>query len=282
MGRSAEYVSRVASLEKFDPAKHHTSFSSGNFDLGVEKPPEGMRHWVRVKGSTPVPVPEYSIPAEIAIGSGTRGRSYLMVEGGAVWQTPVSWYGPEERWDISPGFRLGSTVRRPIASACLYCHVDRVEPIRGTENRYREPLFPRQAAIGCERCHGPGELHVAERTTKRSPLAVDTSIVNPRHLSPALQSAICEQCHLQGTERVNRRGRDMYEFRPGLPFEQFVSVYVRHPDIAEANKSVGQFEQMEQSRCFTGSGGKLGCTSCHDPHNAPKARQWTRTTGSDV
>ena len=268
MGRSAEYVSRAAPLEKYHPSGR-TAFTAGAFDLEVEKSPKGVWHRVHLRGPSPVPVPDMVLPAEIAIGSGTRGRSYLTVDHGSVWQTPVSWFGPDERWDVSPGFRLGNTVRRAIVPACLYCHVNQVEPVPGAENRYREPLFPSQTAIGCERCHGPGELHVAERTTDPVPPATDTSIVNPRHLSPALQFAICEQCHLQGEERVNRRGRDMFEFRPGLPFEQFVSVYVRHPDIAEPNRSVGQFEQMEQSRCFSRSG-RLLCTSCHDPHKGPE------------
>src|SRR5262249_21558138 len=34
-------------------------------------------------------------------------------------------------------------------------------------------------------------------------------------------------------------------------------------------RSVGQFEQMYTSRCFTESRGQLGCTSCHDPHQTP-------------
>ncbi|AMV23967.1 hypothetical protein VT84_06200 [Gemmata sp. SH-PL17] len=269
MGRSAALVSQATPIEKYAPSGH-TEFTSGPFALSIEKSPTEVRHRVRVLEPTPVPVSDVIIPAEIAIGSGTRGRSYLSVEGGAVWQTPVSWFGPEDRWDVSPGFHLGSMARRAIVPECLYCHVDRVEPVPGADNRYREPLLPVQAAIGCERCHGPGALHVAERTAGATP-QTDTSIVNPRHLAPALQSAICEQCHLQGEERVPRRGRDLFEYRPGLPFEQFVSVYVRHPDLAAANRSVGQFEQMEQSRCFTGSRGALLCTSCHDPHAAPDA-----------
>jgi predicted CXXCH cytochrome family protein len=33
---------------------------------------------------------------------------------------------------------------------------------------------------------------------------------------------------------------------------------------------VGQFEQMEQSRCFTAGRGQLHCTTCHDPHAVPE------------
>jgi hypothetical protein len=268
MGRSAALVGRGPEVERFDPAARPT-FTAGGFELSAEKTPAGMVH--RVKARDGSPPAEYAAPAEIAIGSGTRGRSYLTTDGGAVWQTPVSWFGPDARWDLSPGFRLGTGARRPIVPSCLFCHVDHVEPVPGAENRYNEPLFPGQVAIGCERCHGPGELHAAERSAGAVPDGPDTAIVNPRHLPPALQAAVCEQCHLQGEERVDRRGRDPREFRPGLPFELFVSAHVRHPDIAEAHKSVGQFEQMERSKCFTGTGGRLVCTSCHDPHASPAA-----------
>ena len=270
MGRSAERLTAGGgAIEKFDAAAH-ASFTAGGFDLSVERTPAGLVHRVKAKDGSPPG--EWSPVVQVAIGSGTRGRSYLTVEdGGAVWQTPLSWWGPEQRWDLSPGFRLGTAARRPVVPECLFCHVNHVEPVPGAENRFREPVFAGPAAIGCERCHGPGELHAAERAGGAAPGGPDTSIVNPKHLPPALKSAVCEQCHLQGERRVIRRGRELWEFRPGLPMELFQSVFVRHPDIADRHKSVGQFEQMEKSKCFTTSGGKLGCTSCHDPHGLPAA-----------
>jgi hypothetical protein len=279
MGRSAADVLHSEPIERYGESGK-TVFPSGVFDLEVERSAEAVWHRVRLREKTPEAVAEFALPAHVAIGSGTRGRSYLTVEDGAVWQTPVSWFGPDQRWDLSPGFRLGKSGRREILPACLYCHVDQVNPVPGAVNRYREPVFGKQLAIGCERCHGPGELHVAERSGAKILEGVDTSIVNPRHLTPALQSAICEQCHLQGEERVDRRGRDIFEYRPALPFEQFVSVHVIHPAAAKEYKSVGQFEQMEQSRCFTDAHYRQRCLTCHEP-NACVAPAEERRTKND-
>ena len=71
----------------------------------------------------------------------------------------------EDRWDISPGY--GEVVQQPnferaIHPDCLFCHTNRVRPVTGTLNRYEPPIFEGHA-IGCERCHGPGALHVEPR-----------------------------------------------------------------------------------------------------------------------
>ncbi|MFO0799082.1 MAG: hypothetical protein U0804_16565 [Gemmataceae bacterium] len=264
MGRSAAWVGGGAGpVERYDAAAHNPC-KVGPHELAVERDKGRVVHRVRTA------VGDYVVPADLAIGSGTRGRSYLTLDHGAAWQSPVSWFTPDGgRWDLSPGFDLtGNGGRRPVIAGCLFCHVDRVEAVAGAVNRYREPVVAPEPSVGCERCHGPGSLHVAERAAGAA-VGRDTSVVNPKHLSPDLRGAVCEQCHLQGQARVARRGRDLSEYRPGLPLELVVTVMVRHPDLVEARRSVGQVEQMEKSRCFTGSGGALGCVSCHDPHAVP-------------
>jgi Cytochrome c554 and c-prime len=268
MGRSADRVGRPGAPENYAA---NNPFTAQGYDLRSERTPSGDRHVVSAKDASGQPLPDHAMLATIAIGSGTRGRSYLAIEDSAVFQTPVSWYGQsQQRWDLSPSFDLGNGGRRIIQKECLYCHVNQVEAVAGSTNRIAGGAFPEQLNVGCERCHGPGELHVRERTDGAVPAGVDTSIVNPKHLSHDLRGAICQQCHLQGEERVTRRGRDIFEYRPGLPWDRFVSVFVRHPNITDYHKSVGQFDQMHVSKCFTGSGGKLDCTSCHDAHAKPE------------
>src|SRR5262249_55424803 len=94
-------------------------------------------------------------------------------------------------------------------------------------------------------------------------------IVNPRHLEPVLREAVCQQCHLQGEVRVVRRGRSLFDYRPGLPLHLFESAFTRLPENASGQKSVGHVEQIALSRCFQESKGRFGCISCHDPHELP-------------
>jgi hypothetical protein len=207
---------------------------------------------------------------KLVLGSGRRGQGYLIEEDGYVFQSPISWYTQKAIWDLSPGYRqTNAHFDRAIIAKCLFCHCNQVEPIEGTINRYRGSIA-QAAAIGCERCHGPGELHVRrQRDGDDMPDDGDDTIVNPRRLEPALREAVCEQCHLQGQARATRRGRKEFDFRPGLPLQLFWAIFVYPPESGADRKAVGQVEQMRLSRCFQGSKGSLGCASCHDPHALP-------------
>jgi tetratricopeptide (TPR) repeat protein len=271
MGRSAALSVQAVEIERYDAAAKNPFVALERFEMRIEKQPSRVLHHIAGIDKDGAKQAEYSLEATIAIGSGARGRSYLSVRDGVVWQSPVSWFSGKGVWDISPGYSSDAHFQRPITAACLYCHTDQVEPVPNTMNRFKEPIFRTQANIGCERCHGPGELHVAERFELPEVDGIDTSIVHPKHLEFSLREAICQQCHLQGETRVVRRGRDLFEYRPGLPLELFVTVYQRHPNLIDYGKSVGQFEQLSISKCFTASKGTLGCTSCHDPHEAPTA-----------
>lgn len=198
------------------------------------------------------------------VGSGRQAQAYLIDRDGFVFLSPITRYTKAGRWDLSPGYeKANHHFNRPVVPLCLYCHADRVEPAPGTVNRYQPPTF-RGHAIGCERCHGPGELHV------RRPAVVDgrdVTIVNPADLEPGLRDAVCEQCHLTGFERVERLDRRDDDFRPGLPFYLF---WIVLSDAgASDNRFVGQVERMHESRCYRESRGRLGCISCHDPHRLP-------------
>lgn len=207
-----------------------------------------------------------------ALGSGTRGRAFLIEKDGRVFTSPISWYRLTSSWDLAPEHPEHLHFSRPIVPGCLVCHANRVESVEGTLNKYETPVF-RGFGISCERCHGPGELHVARHESgDRVPLP-DFTIVNPARLEPKLAAAICQQCHLKGEERVLAEGRGPFDFRPGMPLELFWTVFVRPPELRPSYRTVSQVEQMQVSRCFLGSQGQLGCTSCHDPHRQPSVEE---------
>lgn len=270
MGRSA-IPSGSDGKEPFGPEAGNPSVK-GPYILSVAMENGTMVHRIAAKLSDGTELPPVVMPVPVAIGSGSRGRSYLQIDGETVWQSPLSWYSTNNKWDVSPGYDLGYAIQRPIVTECLNCHVNQHDAIADTVNRYRNPIHSGQLAIGCERCHGPGELHSIERTndtwSQHAQGKIDTSIVNPAHLSNALQMSICAQCHLSGKERVVRRGRSDSEFRPGMPFELFATAFLAHPDAPFRNKAVSHFDQSALAKCRTASGEKLLCTSCHDPHKA--------------
>jgi predicted CXXCH cytochrome family protein len=206
-----------------------------------------------------------------ALGSGSRGVAYLVEHDGRLFQSPISWFTEKKQWALSPGYEEHSFhFDRPIENHCLFCHSNRVQPIELSVNHYKEPIFGLGEAIGCERCHGPGELHSLRQEVVDGR---DLTIVNPRHLEPAIRAAVCEQCHLLGVERIGRAGRDEYDYRPGLAAIESYAVYGRASEAGV--KAVGHVEQMKASRCFAASAGRLGCTSCHDPHQVPSERDKT-------
>jgi len=271
MGRSAilptDPSDGVAKYDRSAPPKF-TGF--GHIAYQVEQRGNEFVHSEVIKDSSGRDSIRTDAVVAVGIGSGTRGRSFLCTREGAIWQSAASWFSEKQVWDVSPGFLPGRHALRPIVAGCLFCHVNQVEPVPGTINRFKEPLLGRQAAIGCERCHGPGALHVEEQSKGQLVSGgIDTSIVNPRHLPADLREDVCRQCHFQGAQRIDRRGRQPFDFRPGLPLDLFMTIFVRHPALTDYHKSVGQVEQTAISHCAKASGERFGCTSCHDPHSTP-------------
>ncbi len=269
MGRSL--APATGTSEPHDPGPRNP-FEASGFHYGVERRGERVLHRETVTAAGGRRLIEKEVEVHFAVGSGSRGRSFLTHKDGYLTMSPITWYPQKQIWDLSPGYETNNAhFARSITPDCLFCHANRVEPIGGTENRYREPLF-RGLSIGCERCHGPGELHLRRHRDGVPADEVDYTIVNPARLEHGLRESVCQQCHLQGRQRILRRGREWFDYRPGLPFHLFFSEFVTRPEPGQPRKFVGTVEQMYASRCFQESKGehKLGCISCHDPHGQPE------------
>ena len=194
-------------------------------------------------------------PVAYGIGTGLVGRSYFVVLGGDLFQSPASWYRQRNAWDLTPGYESARVLdfTQKVTRDCVFCHAGSLRMTADLRFFLPDALAP----ISCERCHGPGDRHRAEPSR--------ANIVNPVRLAVRERDSICEQCHLKGAAAVLNPGEDWWNFRPGTPLESVATHYVERGGSGEII-AISHSEQLALSRCSRMSAGKLWCGTCHHPH----------------
>ncbi len=214
---------------------------------------------------------ERMIAADLVVGSGNNLLMYFHNENGMLYELPLTWYVHKGRWDLSPGYREVENHRfsRFAGERCIACHNSYLTQRPDARDRYEEPF---SLGVGCERCHGPGELHVADMMSPTLPIGQSSAknIVNPRKLSPIRQLDVCRQCHLQGKAVSLRSEKKWFDFRPGQLLASHRSVYVPAVTTEEVFEVADSPQRMTRSQCYVKSGGELTCISCHNPHRSIK------------
>ena len=211
------------------------------------------------------------LPVKYRMGSGHFSRTYVVEVDGFLHESPITYYESKKNWDLSPGYdQTRQSFERPIRLGCVHCHVGRAEP----EGEAAHRMTIREQPIGCERCHGPGSLHVEfHRANKPSTGPDDFTIVNPAKLPRAQRESICADCHLSTAASVYLRGRMLGDFRPGRPLFDYRADY-RFESDNEQMTVTGHMEQLRQSACYKKSG-DLTCVTCHEPHIKEKPKDPT-------
>ena len=198
------------------------------------------------------------------IGSGNHTNSHLYQINGFIHQAPYTFYTQDSIFDLPPGYENGNNSRfnRKIGIECMSCHNAHSDFEETSLNNYSS--VPQ--GIDCERCHGPGEVHVKE---KLAGIIIDTSkyidysIVNPAKLPIDLQFDVCQRCHLQGTT-VLHENKSFSDFKPGMKLNDFLDVYLPKFENDHSFIMASHVERLKESACFKNS--EMTCITCHNPH----------------
>lgn len=200
---------------------------------------------------------EEKFPLDYALGSGLHSVTFmtlvpdLSLPGESLGvEHRMSWiagHGPgvtpqdlpaEIRSDVD---YFGRALTGDRLQRCFGCHTTTYE----IQNQQLVNLRPN---VGCERCHGPGEEHVKAVNAGADDLAIRITRVTA---DAEAEVAACAECH---------RGAEL----------------VPPDELYADNELLVRFQPigLSQSACYLQSDGKLGCSTCHNPH-APAASRTT-------
>ncbi|MBS4030311.1 MAG: hypothetical protein KGZ63_02670 [Clostridiales bacterium] len=146
---------------------------------------------------------------------------------------------------------------------CIGCHVSGLNLAKWEANK-NLPLeeFTANLGVGCESCHGPGSLHVANP-------ARENSIVNPEKLTKDQQVHNCSQCHIRGKSTNRPERQDNIDFRPGdNVLANFAPVDVQWGEGTDRVAADGKAKASRQQfmDLYIGTKADMTCTQCHSVH----------------
>ena len=239
--------------------------AQSGFDYTVVEDHQQLYQVEALIGPTGARVHELRRRIDYVMGSGAVARSYFTEENGRLFQLPLTWYR-ERGWDFSPGYEhTNGRFDRVLPDRCIACHSSYPEAAPSLEGKYTAL----REGIGCERCHGPGALHVSERRAgvKRSG-GFDNSIVNPARLPLQRRVDVCEQCHVHTSVSVLREGKTAFSYLAS----QLVRDQWAFFRVSGRIDIVSHADRLRQSKCFIATRAAarpLECASCHNPHQPP-------------
>jgi hypothetical protein len=200
---------------------------------------------------------EHKKRIDIVTGSGTHGQTHLYWEDDLLYQLPVSWFA-KSGWVNSPGYPDGfANFARPVREDCMTCHATLVEFAEKRVNLVdRSNMI---LGVTCERCHGPGEQHVAFH--RQNPNADGAKfITHPNDLPRERMNDICGQCHTGLSQVI----QSPFNFRPGDSIHDFK----RFPKESTSGGGVhtaNQHPRLLMSKCYSETD-SMNCATCHNPH----------------
>ena len=259
MGRSAS----IPSQDDLQSLAKPITFSSSTLDRTYSVYTHNGKMYHEESQRDPKGQLVFSETHEIAyvVGTGEVGKSYLVSKGDAFFVSPISFYTRINGWDLSPGYEtsLFRGFTRPVLELCVDCHTGQPLFVPDRPDHFQQPPF-RFLSIGCERCHGPGAIHVMQRK-EGAPLegSIDLPSLTPRTCPRKSVTMSARNATSSATPGSCGRGKTISTSGPEhrwiewWPFFLFLQRSRRNRSFA-----LDQFEQLKLSRCAIASKGTPG------------------------
>jgi hypothetical protein len=186
-----------------------------------------------------------TVPLLWAFGLGEAGQTYIFERNGAFYESRVSFFNALQGLDLTMGAQssqpasleeaAGRRMEKNDARACFGCHST------GSVRQAALNLESMSPGVGCEACHGPAAKHVA---AIRSANATEARMAKLEALSSEEMSDLCGACHRTWSQIAlnGPRGVNNVRFQP---------------------------YRLTNSKCYDAADRRIGCTTCHDPHQGP-------------
>ncbi|HEX5282854.1 MAG TPA: cytochrome c3 family protein [Bryocella sp.] len=218
--------------------------------------------------SKPNPLVTFTLD-QVAFVYGSRYKQrYFTRIGDDFFVFPAQWDIAKKRWlpyhaDKGTDWWVAdypdSNMQRPTGPLCDGCH---------SVNYNIDTHQVTEWNVGCEKCHGPGSLHVAHPTK--------ANIVNPARLSPFAGNDTCIQCHSQGRPLTNPIAGKYYDWPVGYEPGKRLADFWRLEDLKPGTTDFFQFADLTahknrmQGNDFAQSvmyHRAIRCFDCHQVHS---------------